>query len=111
MRLSAAPRASQCVLVSRRSASRPSGVGTQIRDISTRGLMAVTCDDGRFDGAVTSYAHDGTTWAELAVSGAVLTAVTRVNYPGQFAGYYLGEAGREHGFIAHPAGPSQLVQR
>jgi hypothetical protein len=79
------------------------GSWTSVHDINDDGLMAVLCGDG--DGRLVSYAYDGETWTELAVPGAFVTEVRRVNNTGQLVGWYMGQDGKDHGFIATPYSP------
>jgi hypothetical protein len=80
---------------------------TLVQDINDAGVMAVVCiDDWAY-----SYAYDGVTWTRLAVPGAWDTIVTRVNNPGQFAGWYTEfETELSHGFIATPITPAVAAQ-
>jgi hypothetical protein len=80
----------------------PCGGGTVVQDINDAGLMAVVCHDMPYEGSLISYAFDGTTWTELVVPDTYVTVVTRVNNAGQFAGWYMGLDGKDHGFVATP---------
>jgi hypothetical protein len=84
----------------------PCGGNTVVEDINEGStLAAVTCHDEPYEGGITSYAFNGSRWTELKVSGAYkyTTVVTRVNNAGQFVGYYSGQDGNDHGFVASPA--------
>ncbi len=85
----------------------PCGESTNIEDINDAGQMAVACFTG--DGGTFSYAFDGMTFTPLEVPGAFVTQVSRLNNAGQFVGWYSGQDGKDHGFIATPPASAAIL--
>jgi hypothetical protein len=43
------------------------------------------------------------TWTTIDVQGATFTQINSISATGQIAGYYIDEAGTNHGFVGTPA--------